>query len=142
MGSIATSLRIVERVNEKDLLALWSTARLHIILSQLAPTFLLAVTVTAISFEGGLPGSVAVRLAAAGVLLAAGILGAVAQYTSADEASAVATDLRAIASPSAVTARIIATSRWTTIVKYVTPAIFVLIYLAILWSMFVSPLGH
>jgi hypothetical protein len=129
-------------VNEKDLLALWSTARLHIIVSQLAPTFLLAVTVTAISLEGGLGGSVAVRLAAAGVLLAAGILGAVAQYTAANEAAAVATDLRALDNPSTVTSRIVATARWTTIVKYVTPAIFVLIYVAILWAMFISPLGH
>jgi hypothetical protein len=126
-------------VNEKNLLDLWATARLHIIVSQLAPTFLLTVTVTAISLGGGLGGSVAVRIAAAGVLLAAGILGFVAQFSSAGEAAAIATDLRALENPSALTLRIIATARWTAIVKFVTPAIFVLIYLAILWAMFVSP---
>ncbi len=125
-------------MNEKDLLALWSTARLHIIVSQLAPTFLLAVT--AVSLEAGVVGSVAARIAAAGILLASGILGFIAQYTSAGEAVAVAADLRAVENPSAVAARIIETARWMTVVKFVTPAIFVVIYLALLWAMFVSPM--
>jgi hypothetical protein len=127
-------------VNEKDLLELWSRARLHIILSQLAPTFLLTVTITALSLAGGFGGPVAVRIASAGILLASGILGFLAQFSSAGEASAIAADLGTIENPSAVTKRIIGTARWTTVVKFVTPAIFVVIYLAILWSLFISPL--
>ena len=139
MGSIPPSLRIVGRVNEKELLGLWSTARLHIIVSQLAPTFLLTLAVIAISIERGFPGPVAIRIAAAGVLLASGVLGALAQFSAADEAMAVAADLRQIENPSAVTARIIRSARFATIVKFVTPAIFVVVYLAILWAMFLSP---
>jgi hypothetical protein len=127
-------------VNEKDLLELWSKARLHIIVSQLAPTFLLTITITIISLERGLVGSVAAKIAAAGILLASGILGSIAQYTSANEALAITTDLGAVENPSAVTKRIIATAWWTTIVKFVTPAIFVIIYLAILWALFSSPM--
>ena len=141
-GINAPSLRIVGRVNEKELIGLWTSARLHIIVSQLAPTFLLAVTVTSLALEGGHGGSLAVRLAAAGVLLAAGILGFVAQFTAASEAAAIATDLRGVEHPSAVTTRIIATVRWTPIVKFVTPAIFVLIYGAILWAMFIAPVDR
>ena len=127
-------------MNEKDLLELWSRARLHIILSQLAPTFLLTVTITAISLAGGFGGPVAARIASAGILLASGILGFLAQFSAAGEAQAIATDLGTIDNPSAVTRRIIATARWATVVKFVTPAIFVVIYLAILWSLFISPL--
>jgi hypothetical protein len=123
-------------VNEKDLLELWSRARLHIIVSQLAPTFLLTVTIVAMSLEGGFGGSVATKIAAAGILLASGILGFLAQHTAADEALAVAADLRLLENPSAVTRRIIQTARWTTVVKFVTPAIFVVIYMAILVALF------
>ena len=129
-------------MNEKDLLALWSKARLHIIVSQLAPTFLLTISVVILAITGDLGPSAAVRIAAAGVLLASGILGFIAQFTSASEAQAVAVDLQKIENRSAVSDRIIATARWTVIVKFVTPAIFVVIYLAILWALFISPLFH
>jgi hypothetical protein len=125
-------------MNEKDLLSLWSKARMHIMVAQFAPTFLLTVTVTALALEDGYGGSVAVRIAAAGILLASGILGAVAQYTSASEAQAVAADMRELENPSRVVAQILQTAWWTAIVKYVTPAIFVVIYLAILWQLFVT----
>jgi hypothetical protein len=107
--------------------------------SQLAPTFLLTLAVIAISIERGFDGPVAIRIAAAGVLLASGILGALAQYSAADEALAVAADLRQVENPSAMTARIIRNARFAAIVKFVTPAIFVVVYLAILWAMFLSP---
>jgi len=125
-------------VNEKDLLGLWSGARLHIVLSQLAPTFLLTVTIAALAIQGGNGGSVAVRIAAAGILLASGILGSIAQFTSASEAQAVAMDLRQIENPSRVVQQIIQTAWWTMIVKFVTPAIFTVIYLAILWQLFIA----
>jgi hypothetical protein len=124
-------------VNEKDLLGLWSTARLHIIVSQLAPTFLLTVTITALALEGGYADAVAVRIAAAGILLASGILGSIAQYTTASEAQAIAADLGQVENPSHVVRQIIQTAWWTTIVKFVTPAIFTVIYLAILWELFI-----
>jgi hypothetical protein len=125
-------------VNEKDLLGLWASARLHIMVAQFAPTFLLAVTVTALALNGGEGGPIAVKLASAGVLLASGLLGAIAQYTSAAEAQAVATDMRALENPSRVVQQIVATAWWTTIVKFVTPAIFTVIFLAILWQLFIA----
>lgn len=132
------SLRIVGRVNEKDLVGLWAGARMHIIVSQLAPTFLLTVTILALALGGGHGVPVFVRIAAAGILLASGILGSIAQYTSASEAQAIAADLRQIENPSRVVQQIIQTARWTTIVKFVTPAIFVVIYLAILSELFIA----
>jgi hypothetical protein len=123
-------------MNEKDLLGLWSQARLHVIVSQLAPTFLLTITITGLALGNGFGDSGAVKLAAAGVLLASGLLGFLAQYSAANEAIAVAIDLRAVESPSAVTKRIIRTARWALVVKFVTPAIFIVIYLAIICALF------
>ena len=111
---------------------------MHIIVSQLAPTFLLTVTILALALGGGHGVPVFVRIAAAGILLASGILGSIAQYTSASEAQAIAADLRQIENPSRVVQQIIQTARWTTIVKFVTPAIFVVIYLAILSELFIA----
>jgi hypothetical protein len=125
-------------VNEKDLLGLWSGARLHIMVAQFAPTFLLTVIITALALDGGDGGPIAVRIAATGILLASGILGSIAQYTSASEAQAVVADLRQIENPSRVVQQIIQTAWWTTIVKFVTPAIFMVIYLAILWELFIA----
>ncbi len=126
-------------MNEKDLLGLWSQARLHVIVSQAAPTFLLTVTITGLALGDGFGDSGAVKLAAAGILLASGILGFLAQYSAANEAIAVAADLRALESPSAVTRRIVATAHWALIVKFVTPAIFVAIYLALICALFFTP---
>lgn len=133
-----TPIGIVGTVNEKDLLGLWATARLHIMIAQIAPTFLLAVTVTALALTGGDGGPMAVKLASAGVLLASGILGAIAQYTSAAEAQGVAAEMGELESPSRVVKQILATWWWTTIVKFVTPTIFTIIYLAILWQLFIA----
>lgn len=125
-------------MNEKDLLELWSRARLHVIVSQLAPTFLLTVTIIALALGDGFGNSVAVKLAAAGILLVSGILGFLAQYSAANEAIAIAADLRAVKNPTAVSRRVIATARWAVIIKFVTPAIFVVIYLAIICALFFS----
>jgi hypothetical protein len=37
-----------------------------------------------------------------------------------------------------VALQVLQTAWWTTIVKYVTPAIFVVIYVAILWQLFIA----
>jgi hypothetical protein len=123
-------------MNEKDLLALWSRARLHVIVSQIAPTFLLTIVATVLVVVGAPSGSIPAKVAAAGVLLASGILGFLAQYSAANEAIAIAADLRELANPSAVTRRIVATARWAVVVKFVTPAIFVVVFLALFCALF------
>jgi len=106
--------------------------------AQFAPTFLLTVVITVLALDGFDGSPVAVRIAAAGILLASGILGSIAQYTSASEAQAVVADLRQIENPSRLVQQIIQTAWWTTIVKFVTPAIFTGIFLAILGELFIA----
>ncbi|MBC7589460.1 MAG: hypothetical protein H7226_00265, partial [Salinibacterium sp.] len=60
-------------MSEGELLDLWTKARLHIILSQLAPTGLLGFTV-GLGIVGLGETTLAIRIAAAGILLASGIL--------------------------------------------------------------------
>lgn len=107
-------------------------------MAQFAPTFLLTVVIIALALDGFDGSSVAVRIAAAGILLASGILGSIAQYTAASEAKAVAVDLAQIENPSRLVHQIIQTAWWTTIVKFVTPTIFTGIFLAILWELFIA----
>jgi hypothetical protein len=124
-------------LSEKSLTELWTKARLHLIVSQFAPTFLLIVTIGLL--DAGLTTAPAsVRLAAAGILLASGILGAIAQISATGEALAVIDDLDAIASPSAVTTRIIASRRWIVVPRVVTPAVFVVVYIALLAALFLT----
>jgi hypothetical protein len=123
-------------MSEYELLGLWSKARLHIILSQLGPIILLILTVWLLA-SGLASAGIATRLAAAGILLASGILGAVAQVSSANEAMSVADDLATSGASSAVARRIIASKPWANIVRFVSPGIFVLIFVAILWALFV-----
>ena len=123
-------------MTEFELLSLWSKARLHVIVSQLAPTFLLIVTIVALQAGLG-DASLEIRLAAAGILLASGVLGAVAQVSAANEAMAVATDLEAVPAAGAVSRRIIAQQPWANIVRFVSPTIFVLVFVALLVALFV-----
>ena len=118
-------------MSELDLIAAFSRARFHIVVSQFAPTALLGFTVW-LEMQGLSQASLAVRVAAVGILLASGILGALAQFSAASEAQAVATDLVAVDAKSAIAARIIASRPWLAIVKFVTPAIFVVIFIALL----------
>jgi len=122
-------------MSEYDLLSLWAKARLHVIVSQLAPTFLLIVTV-ALLVIGLDEASAAVRVATGGILLASGVLGAVAQISSANEALAIADDLKTVPDASAVSRRIVAQRPWVNVVRFVSPTIFVVIYLALLWELF------
>ena len=128
-------------MTEHELHGMWATARWHVIASQLAPTLLLAIVIGLI--QNGLGGEpTPIRLAAALVLLSAGILGAVAQISAAGEAAAIAEDLSALGKLgplSAVSTRIIASAKWTVVVRYVTPTIFALTYLALLWAIFAAP---
>jgi len=124
-------------LTEKSLIELWMKARLHLIVSQIAPTFLLIVTIGLLG-AGLTTAPASVRLAATGILLASGILGAVAQISVAGEAIAVIDDLDAIVTPSAISMRIIASRRWLAVPRFVTPAIFVLVYIALLVALFLT----
>jgi len=122
-------------MTENELIALWTRARWHIIVSQLAPTFLLVLTVWLL-LEGLGAAPLAVRLAATGILLASGVLGATAQFSAGQEALAVIDDLRALPATSAVGRRIIASARGVDIVRFVGPAIFVLTFAALLAALY------
>ena len=122
-------------MSENELIAQWNTARWHIIVSQLAPTFLLAATVWML--VGGLAETeLPVRLAAAGILLASGVLGAITQFAAASEGRAIIDALRALPSSSTLARRIVGMGRGVEIVRFVTPTIFVLTFIALLWALF------
>jgi hypothetical protein len=128
-------------MTEHELHGMWAQARRHLIASQLAPTLLLAATIWLV-IEGLGAQPAPIKIAAALVLLSSGILGALAQISAAREAQAVADDLAALgreAALGAVSARIIASARWTVVPRVVTPVIFVLTYLALLWAIFAPP---
>ena len=122
-------------MTESELIAQWNTARWHIIVSQLAPTFLLAVTVWML-VDGLAETELPVRLAAAGILLASGVLGAITQFAAASEGRAIIESLRSLPSSSTLSRRIVAMGRGVEIVRFVTPAIFVLTFVALLWALF------
>jgi len=114
-------------MTERELLELWIKARLHIILAQLAPTFLLIVTVALIAL-GLNDAEPLVRWATVGILLASGILGALAQYAAATEAIAVAKDIQALDSQHALAQQAVRFAPWMNVVRFVTPAIFLGIF--------------
>ena len=115
-------------MTERELLELWNKNRQQIVVSQMAPTFLLIVTVGLITL-GLAGGPLFLSLATLGILLASGILGAMVQYASATEAMAVAADLAQLKSPSAASRQAIKFAPWLNEVRFVTPAIFTLIFL-------------
>ncbi len=117
-------------MTERELLDLWNKARLHIIVSQIAPTFLLIATV-ALMGVGLDHAPVAVRIAALGILLASGILGALAQFTSANDAIAIADELEALAGTGAASASAVTVAPWFNVIKWITPAIFAIIFIAL-----------
>ncbi len=106
-------------------------------MSQLAPTALLGFTVW-LALEGLADATVAVRIAATGILLASGVLGALAQFSSASEAQAIAKDLTAVGASSFVAQRIVALAAWAWIVKFITPAIFIVIFAALVTSLYLA----
>ena len=114
-------------MTEEQLLRAWSRARNQLIFAQLAPTFLLITTVGLIT-EIRSAGPMAVW-ATLGILLASGILGALAEFGAAADASAVAQDLTAIGDTSASAQAAIRHARFLWVPKYLTPAIFVAIFI-------------
>jgi len=104
----------------------WQRARLHLIVSQIAPTLLLITTVALLQF-GLAEASMMTRIAAVGILLASGILGALAQFQSAAEAEQIAKDLVGGEYDQTVKGSV----GWLWVPKFVTPAIFVVIFIAL-----------
>ena len=122
-------------MTEHELIEAWGRARFHVIVSQLAPTGLLGFTLW-LGLEGLGDASLALKLAAGGILLASGILGALAQFTAASEALAAARDLAQLAPTGGVANRIVAAGPWMNVVRFVTPAIFVLVFVALMVELF------
>lgn len=121
-------------MNNLELIRLWQNSWNRIVISQVAPTGLLVTTVALMQFglaQCGLP----VRLAAVLILLASGILGALAQYSAATEAqahAALVANAGNLASGAITGLSYIAgLAKLLWIVKYVTPAVFVTIFAAI-----------
>lgn len=115
-------------MNQSELVQAWNNSWNRIIVAQMAPTALLITTVALLQF-GLADAALPVRVAALLILLASGILGALAEFTAAGEAASVASQLAAAEQCSPTSANILKLSRWLPVVKFVTPAIFVLIFI-------------
>ena len=116
-------------MKERALIDLWNKFRNQLIIAQLAPTFLLITTVGLIA-EIRAAGVYAVW-ATLGILLASGILGALVEFSAAHEAQAVARDLAKLDKPSRTARAIVRNSLWLYVAKYLTPTIFVGIFVAL-----------
>jgi hypothetical protein len=114
-------------VNELDLIQLWNRLRNQIIFSQLAPTFLLIFTIGLLN-DGLADNEDSVKLATLGILLASGIFGFIAQYSAAAEARAVLSELKTLKTRSKVSTQLIRFTNWINVIRFVTPSIFVVIY--------------
>lgn len=121
---------------ENTLIAQWTEARRQIILAQLGPIFLLTATVWFL--QTGLADTpLPVRLAAAGILLATGVLGGAAQIAAASEGGAAAADLQVLGPVSALGRSVVAGARWVNLVRIGTPALFVAIFVMLLAALFI-----
>jgi predicted membrane-bound spermidine synthase len=116
-------------MNEKDLIELWNRSRNQLIFAQLAPTFLL-ITTAGLVAEIRAAGTLTV-VGVLGILLASGILGALVEFSAAHEAQAVARDIKALGSGSHISKTIAQTAPWLQVAKFVTPVIFVGIFVAL-----------
>jgi len=116
-------------MNELELIQLWNKARNQLVFAQLAPTFLL-ITTAGLVPEIKAAGTYTVW-GVLGILLASGILGALVEFSAAHEAQAVAADLKALGSKSRTSAAIARTAPWLHVAKYLTPAIFIGIFVAL-----------
>ena len=114
-------------MNELDLIQLWNRLRNQIIFSQLAPTFLLIVTIGLLN-DGLADNEDSVKLATLGILLASGIFGFLAQYSAASEARAVLNELKTLKAKSKVSHQLMRFSNWINVIRFITPSIFVVIY--------------
>lgn len=112
-------------MSKEEALQVWKDSWKRIILSQLAPTFLLITTIGLLQF-GLAQSGVYIRLAASLILMASGILGAIVQFSSATEAMGVTSILGYSSRTLLLQA-----------VRFVTPTIFVFIYLLINIALFI-----
>ncbi len=112
----------------------FNTNRLHLILAQLAPTGLLAfsaIATPAIADSGEY-----LKAGFALILLASGILGALAAYSAASQAPATIDALKLVTDKNPLVERVISFRPWLEVAKFVTPAIFVAIFAAILLGLY------
>ena len=114
-------------MTEAELINLWNKLRNQVIFSQLAPTFLLIVTIALLN-DGLSDAAPEVRFATMGILLASGIFGYLAQYSTATEARAVLAEIRTLKTKSKVSSQLLKFANWLDVIRYVTPTIFVAIY--------------
>ena len=121
-------------MTEAELIREFQKNRLHIILAQLAPTALLGFAAFATPTIAEYPMMVIHSFAL--ILLASGILGALAEYSAASQAQAVIDDLKALTGSSALRSRIISFRPWLEVVKFVTPAIFVAIFASLMAALY------
>lgn len=121
-------------MTEQELIQEFQKNRLHIILAQLAPTALLGFAVIATPAISD--SSDYLKHAFALILLASGILGALAEYSAAAQAQAAIDDLKTLPGSSALRSRVIKFRPWLDVVKFVTPAIFIAIFLAVLAGLY------
>ena len=117
-------------MTEQELIQNYLKMRMQIIVSQLAPTGLLAfavlVTPTIATYNDPL------RFAFVFILLASGILGALAQFSASREMTSVAADLASLENPSKTAQGITQWSQLYWIPMFVTPAIFLVIFISII----------
>jgi hypothetical protein len=121
-------------MTEKDLLELWLKTRNQLVISQLAPTFLLITTVGLIDTVRA--SGLVVSLATAGILLASGILGALVQFSASSEGQAIANDLKELPSQSSLARRVCELGPWLNVSKYVTPTVFIGIFGLLMLAIF------
>ncbi len=114
-------------MTELELIQLWNKLRNQVIFSQLAPTFLLIVTIALLN-DGLSAQPLVVKLATLGILLASGIFGYLAQYSAATEARALLSEIRTLKTKSKLSSQLLRFAKWLDVIRYVTPAIFVAIY--------------
>ena len=121
-------------MTEAELIREFQKNRLHIVLAQLAPTALLAFAAFATPTIAGYPMAVVHSFAL--ILLASGILGALVEFSAAAQAQAVIDDLRTLPGTSALRQRVISFRSWLEVVKFVTPAIFTAIFVALMVALY------
>lgn len=120
-------------MTESTLLEAWSRARMQLIVAQLAPTFLLITTVGLVPvIRAAGPATV---VAAIGILLASGILGALAEFGAASDARSIAQELGSIGTRSRVAESAMRHAQWLWVPMFVTPVIFVLIFVALVGAL-------
>ena len=114
-------------MKESDLIQIWHKLRQQLIFSQLAPTFLLIATIALLN-DSLAETTEVIRYATLGILLASGIFGFLAQYSVATEARAVLTEVKNLPTRSAIGDQLVGFSIWLNIIRFLTPLIFVIIY--------------